>query len=61
MQFTRPYSYVVGQPPFKWDIATVLREPGHYDLAAAIMHLVFGVTLRQRWQAIRLLRRRSAS
>ena len=61
MQFTRPYSYVVGQPPFKWDIATVLREPGHYDLAAAIMRLVFGVTWRQRWEAIGLLRRRSAS
>ena len=56
MQFVRPYSYMVGQPPVKWDIATILREPGHYNLGAAIMHAVFGVTLRQRWEAIAQLR-----
>jgi hypothetical protein len=52
MQFTRPYSYVVGQPPLAWDVATILRSPGHYQLGSAIMRLAFGVTLRQRWQAV---------
>lgn len=52
MQFTRPYSYVVGPPPLAWDVATLLRSPGHYHLGSAIMRLAFGVTLRQRWQAV---------
>jgi hypothetical protein len=63
MQFTRPYSYVVGKPPLKWDVATVLREPGHYNLGAAIMELAFGATLRQRWDGLTRLvgRRRPAA
>lgn len=52
MQFTRPYGYVVGNPPLKWDIATILREPGHYKLAISIMNLVFGTSLRQRWRGV---------
>jgi delta 1-pyrroline-5-carboxylate dehydrogenase len=52
MQFTRSYSYVVGQSPLKWDIATILREPGHYRLATALLGLLFGTSLRQRWQAV---------
>jgi acyl-CoA reductase-like NAD-dependent aldehyde dehydrogenase len=52
MQFTRSYSYVVGNPPIKWDIATILREPGHYKLATALMGAIFGTSLRQRWQAV---------
>lgn len=59
MQFTRPYSYVIGGPPLKWDIATILRQPGHYRLAAAIMGLVFGTTLRRRWQALAELMQRN--
>lgn len=52
MQFTRPYSYAVGIPPMKWDIATILRENGHYALAAAIMGLLYGTSLSQRWQVL---------
>ncbi len=52
MQFTRPYSYALGNPPFKWDIATILRENGHYELATAIMGVVYGTSLRQRWQTV---------
>ncbi len=52
MQFTRPYSYAVGNPPFKWDIATILRENGHYDLATAIMGVVYGTSMRQRLETL---------
>ncbi len=52
MQFTRPFSYAVGNPPFKWDIATILRENGHYKLATAIMGVVYGTSLRQKWQTL---------
>ncbi len=52
MQFTRPYGYAVGNPPIKWDIATILREKGHYDLATAIMGLIYGTSLRQRWETL---------
>ena len=60
MQFTKPFGYVVGNPPLKWDIATILREPGHYRLATAIMGVVFGTSLRQRWQALAQLWRSPA-
>lgn len=56
MQFVRPYGYMVGQPPVKWDIATILREPHHYNLGVSLMHAIFGVNLRQRWEAIAQLR-----
>ncbi len=56
MQFVRPYSYMVGGPPIRWDIATILREPHHYNLGAALMHVIFGVDLRQRWEALAQLR-----
>lgn len=52
MQFTRPFSYAIGGAPVKWDIATVLREKGHYDLATAIMGALYGTTLRQKWEAL---------
>ncbi len=52
MQFTRPFSYAVGVAPIKWDIATVLRENGHYDLATAIMGVVYGTTFSQKWQTL---------
>ncbi|MCG8351517.1 MAG: hypothetical protein MI924_27435, partial [Chloroflexales bacterium] len=53
MQFTRPYAYMLGQPPLDWDVATVLRKPGYYHAATAITRLAFGVTLRQRLQGFR--------
>jgi acyl-CoA reductase-like NAD-dependent aldehyde dehydrogenase len=52
LQFTKPYSYAVGGPPLKWDVATILRENGHYGLAVAIMGVLYGTSLRQRWEAL---------
>jgi acyl-CoA reductase-like NAD-dependent aldehyde dehydrogenase len=62
MQFTRPFSYVVGGAPVKWDIATLLRENGRYNLATAIMGVLYGTTLRQKWETLaQLFRRKSAA
>ena len=55
MQFTRPYSYAVGGVPVKIDVATILRENGHYNLAAAILGVVYGTTLKQKWESLALL------
>jgi acyl-CoA reductase-like NAD-dependent aldehyde dehydrogenase len=52
MQFTRPYAYVVGNPPPEWDIATQIRRPGNYRLGAALIHLLFGVTPAQRLEPV---------
>ena len=49
-QFTRPYSFAIGGAPIKMDVATILREMGHYNLATAIMGVVYGTTLRQKWE-----------
>ena len=59
MQFTRPFGYAVGSAPVKWDIATILRENGHYDLATAIMGVVYGTSLKQKWQTLSQLFRKS--
>lgn len=48
LQFTRPYSYLVGRPPYSWDVATLARQPGSYGLIAGLTRLLFGVTLQQR-------------
>jgi acyl-CoA reductase-like NAD-dependent aldehyde dehydrogenase len=53
MQFTQLRSYAVGQPPMAIDLATQMRQPGHYRLGTAILRLAFGVTPRQRLQPIR--------
>ncbi len=55
MQFTRPTGYALGNPPFKWDVATILRENGHYELATAIMGVVYGTSFRQRWETVSAL------
>jgi acyl-CoA reductase-like NAD-dependent aldehyde dehydrogenase len=52
MQFTRPYAYVVGNPPLPIDVATIMRRPGNYRTGAAVMRLAFGVTPGQRLQPI---------
>jgi acyl-CoA reductase-like NAD-dependent aldehyde dehydrogenase len=52
MQFTRPYSYAVGNPPIEWDIATQMRKPGNYKLGATLIHVLFGVTPGQRLQPV---------
>ena len=59
MQFTRPFSYAVGTSPIKWDISTILRENGHYNLATAIMGVIYGTTLKQKWQTLSQLLRKS--
>ena len=48
LAFTQSYTYAVGKPPFSFDLATLMRRPGHYHLTTALMHLLFGVTLRQK-------------
>lgn len=53
LQFTQQKAVVYGRPPFSLDIATILRQPGRYKLAAAIMRLAFGVTPHQRLQPIK--------
>lgn len=52
MQFTTPYSYIVGKPPLEWDITTLLRIPGHYRLGAALLRFLYGRTPRQRLQPV---------
>jgi acyl-CoA reductase-like NAD-dependent aldehyde dehydrogenase len=51
-QFTQPFAYVTGSPPPALDVATVLRQPGHYRLGSAILRLAFGVGPRQRLEPI---------
>ncbi|MEP7359067.1 MAG: aldehyde dehydrogenase family protein, partial [Anaerolineales bacterium] len=48
LQFTQPRAMVAGGAPFALDVATILRRPGNYNLGAAMLQLVFGVTTRQR-------------
>jgi hypothetical protein len=58
LEFTHPHSYAVGGSPVKWDIATILRELGNYNLAVAIMGVVYGTTLHQKWEAFSQLFRK---
>ena len=58
LEFTRPYSYAIGSAPIQWDIATALRELGKYDLATAIMGVVYGTTLKQKWETFSQLFRK---
>ncbi len=48
LEFTQSYAYTVGKPPVPFDLATIVRQPGHYRLASTLMHLVFGTTPRQK-------------
>jgi acyl-CoA reductase-like NAD-dependent aldehyde dehydrogenase len=52
LQFTHLRSYAIGRPPLPIDIATRMREPDHYRLGSAIMHLAFGVTAQQRMKPV---------
>lgn len=52
VQFTQSRSVVVGKPPIKFDIATIMREPGRYKLSSAILHIAFGVTPKQKLQPV---------
>jgi acyl-CoA reductase-like NAD-dependent aldehyde dehydrogenase len=48
LQFTYSQAHVVGPPPLPFDVATILREPGHYQFSRALLQLIFGVTPAQR-------------
>jgi acyl-CoA reductase-like NAD-dependent aldehyde dehydrogenase len=52
IQFTQLRSYAVGHAPSRFDVATVLRNPNHYRLGAALLRFAFGVTPRQRLQPV---------
>lgn len=52
LEFTRPYSYAIGGAPPKWDVATIMRKLGNYDLGVAIMGVVYGTTLKQKWETL---------
>lgn len=52
LQFTRSSAFAVGRPPISWDLATLGRKPGHYQLLSTMLHLVFGVTPRQRLEPV---------
>ena len=52
LQFTQPHGYVEGGTPQAFDVATVLRQPGHYWLGTALLRLFFGVTPRQRLEPL---------
>jgi hypothetical protein len=52
LQFTQPHGYVVGGAPQALDVATILRQPGHYRLGTALLRLAFGVTTRQRLEPV---------
>ncbi len=54
LQFTRPLALAVGVPPLPVDIATVMRQPGHYWLGKAVMQAFFGVGT-QRLEAVNSL------
>jgi hypothetical protein len=58
LEFTRPHSYAIGGAPIKWDVATILRELGNYNLGVAIMGVVYGTTLGQKWGALAQLFRK---
>jgi acyl-CoA reductase-like NAD-dependent aldehyde dehydrogenase len=48
LQFTQSHAYLVSKPPAAFDIATILRKPGHYRLGRGLMKLMFGTTPQQR-------------
>lgn len=52
MQFTRPYSYVVGDPPPPYDVTVFIRRPGLYNLIRIGTQVLFGVGLRQRLRGL---------
>lgn len=58
LAFTRPHSYAIGGTPPKWDVATIMRELGNYDLGVAIMGVVYGTTLKQKWETLMQFLRR---
>lgn len=52
LQFTYTFSRLEGAPPYPWDIATLVRQPGRYDLVAAILRVGLGATPQQRLEPV---------
>ncbi len=52
LQFTYPFAFAISRPPNPLDLSVVLRNPGKYQLAKNLIHLLFGVGLRQRLQPL---------
>jgi acyl-CoA reductase-like NAD-dependent aldehyde dehydrogenase len=48
LQFTQTKSYGIGPTPFFLDVAAMLRRPNNYGFMNVLLHLLFGVNLRQR-------------
>ena len=60
LSFTLPVTYSTSGTPFPLDLATLMRQPGHYAMGKFLMELLFGVTPRQTLRPfLRWLRRRS--
>lgn len=52
LRFTTPITYAISGVPFRWDLATIMRIPGHYGVGKFLMELLFGMTLRQHLRPI---------
>jgi hypothetical protein len=50
MQFTLPYSYVVSATPNRLDLTVIMRQPGRYEFGKRLLHLLMGVSWKQRIQ-----------
>jgi len=55
MQFTQSRSYLVGRPPFSFDIWTILRHPHRYRELKVAAHMLAGATPEQKIRPIREL------
>lgn len=58
LEFTRPHSFAIGGVPPKFDVATIMRELGNYKLGVAIMGVIYGTTLKQKWESLSQLFRK---
>jgi acyl-CoA reductase-like NAD-dependent aldehyde dehydrogenase len=59
-QFTQPYAFATGEPPHPLDVATLMRQPGKYQIASAMLQIVFGVTPQQKLAPVKQLTRQQA-
>jgi succinate-semialdehyde dehydrogenase/glutarate-semialdehyde dehydrogenase len=53
LQFTQTYSYAISRSPSAFDLAVMMRKPGHYWLGAGLWRILFGMSLRQRWLGVK--------
>ena len=50
--FTYSFALLEGNPPYAWDIATLARQPGRYELVSALLRLGMGATPQQRLEPV---------